>query len=601
MKAIRTLLSLTLVSLIAVSLQGADVPAPKSDLDALVRKFEKEIEKVRGLTFKKPVVAKVIPRTKDKSPGLQGYYDTKEKTLYVFDDLKGNYERGVLIHEMVHALQDQHFGLDKLHQSAFGGDAELARAALVEGDATFTMIEVLKKDQPRAAMMLDAPLEKARNLQNSFLYSQGARYVRALREKGGWEAVNRRYQFPPSSTAAILHPDERIVPVDLGPGSPRGEYGWIKLLASNPATAPESVRAASGWRGDRFISEDAAEAWIVAFATKEDATRFARALVKLELARRPGLQTLRQSDTETVWKKDALALAVLVRGNRALHLDTFSEKRLGEMFDRVEGPPAVYVWSTKEKKALTFGEFTDRLLKTDVICVGETHDSELTHQVQLQIIKALYACDDRLGVGMEMFQKPFQKTVDRYLAGAVDESTFLEDTEYLKRWGFDWSLYRPIVVFCKNNGIPLAALNVSAELKDRISKVGVEALTGDEKKQLGEIDYQVKAHREYWVERLAKMHGDASKVSPERKERSYQVMTTWDGYMANSAVAFQMERKVRRMVILAGSGHVDKGFGIPDRVAQRTGGKVATVHIEVGGDLEKLKKEALADFVLVVN
>ena len=67
--------------------------------------------------------------------------------------------------------------------------AGLAKDALIEGDATFTMIEVLKKDQPKVAAMLEVPLEKSRNLQNAFLYAQGARYVKALKERGGWATV----------------------------------------------------------------------------------------------------------------------------------------------------------------------------------------------------------------------------------------------------------------------------------------------------------------------------------------------------------------------------------------------------------------------------
>ena len=62
--------------------------------------------------------------------------------------------RGVLIHEMVHALQDQQFGLDKLHDSAEEDDSALAKTALIEGDATYTMIEVLKKSQPKVTAML---------------------------------------------------------------------------------------------------------------------------------------------------------------------------------------------------------------------------------------------------------------------------------------------------------------------------------------------------------------------------------------------------------------------------------------------------------------
>src|ERR1700722_6282868 len=132
--------------------------APDDGPAATVRKLEKDIAAVRGLAYKAPVVAKVIPRPKEETKKIQGYYSIKDKTLFVYDDVSGSYERGVLIHEMVHVLQDQHFGLDKLHDSDGDDDAQLAKDALIEGDATFTMIEVLKKDQPKVAAMLDAPL-----------------------------------------------------------------------------------------------------------------------------------------------------------------------------------------------------------------------------------------------------------------------------------------------------------------------------------------------------------------------------------------------------------------------------------------------------------
>src|SRR5215831_15852846 len=107
----------------AVSLMGT---APGADLpEATLRQLEKDIAAIRGLEFKQPVVAKLIPRAKDADRHLQGYYSIKDKTLYLYDDLAGNYERGVLVHEMVHALQDQHFGLAKLHDANFEDDAEL--------------------------------------------------------------------------------------------------------------------------------------------------------------------------------------------------------------------------------------------------------------------------------------------------------------------------------------------------------------------------------------------------------------------------------------------------------------------------------------------
>lgn len=583
-------------------LARAEVPAARqAELEKQVRQLEKEIEKVRGLKFKKPVTARVIPRPKDGRPGIQGYYDSKEKALYLYDDVKSSYWKGTLVHEMVHALQDQHFGLRKLHAATFGSDAELALAALVEGDATLTMIELLGKEQPHVVKMLATDLSKARNLQNAFLYGQGAKWVQAVRKKGGWEAVNARYNFPPTATAVILHPGERVARVNLGPGKAVGEYGLIELLRSQPATAERAVEAASGWAGDRRLEEGGARGWQIAFAKAEQAARFHQALIALRSAEYPKQKTTAEDASTQVWHGEKGGRrSVLLRGTRVWEIDADDAKSHQAMLDRLEGPPKLSILQAKDKRLLSFGEFTDRLLEADVICVGETHDSEVDHQLQRLILKALYARDERLGVGLEMFQRPYQKALDRYLAGATDEAILLEDSEYHSRWGYDWGLYQPIVSFCKHNRIPVAALNVADELRKRLSRVGYDKLTAEEKKQLGPIDFQVKEHRAYWFDRLGEMHGHGE-MTREGKEKFYQVMTVWDEYMADSAARFQKERKLRRLVVLAGGGHIERGFGIPRRLAKRTGGTVVTVRIVHGGDVAKVSADPAADFVVFVQ
>ena len=161
---------------------AAATDKPADDLEATVRQLEKDVTAVRGLAYKTPVAAKVIPRLMDADTHVQGFYSLKDKTLFVYDDVSGVYQRGVLIHEMVHALQDQHFGLDKLHQVDADDDEAMAKAALIEGDATYTMIEVLQKEQPAVLFMLRTTLEKAKNLRNAFLYGLGAKYVQALKK-----------------------------------------------------------------------------------------------------------------------------------------------------------------------------------------------------------------------------------------------------------------------------------------------------------------------------------------------------------------------------------------------------------------------------------
>lgn len=559
--------------LFPVNRGGAD----ETPVEVTIRQLEKQITAVRGLEFKKPVVAKVISRPAKADPKAQGSYSIGEKTLYLYDDIKGNYQKGVLIHEMVHALQDQHFGLEKLHAESYSSDAELARAALIEGDATYTMIEVLRKEQPRVAAMLDTPLDRAMNLRNAFLYAQGARYVKALKDKGGWKAVDSAYSFPPSSTAAILHPGERISVIDLGPGVVRGELGLIEYLREKPALREHAFEAGEGWRGDRFVKHEHGFHWTILFANPEEARRCREVLAKRDESKRR---------------------EVRLQGRRVVLIEADDRQTLDALREEIERPVHLTILATRDNKNLTYGAFLDRLAEVDLVCIGETHNSEMHHRVQLQVIKGLFALDDRLGVGMEMFQRPYQPHLDEYQAGRIGEKEMLERTEYLKRWGYDWELYQPIIDFCTRNAIPVAALNAPRELTGRVSQVGYDKLNADEKKQLGEIDFHQKEHRAYWYERLAKMHGQGD-APAERKERSYQVMTVWDEYMADSAARFLKDRRLRRMVVLAGSGHVERGFGIPRRAVKRTGGEAATIKI-VYGDM-KMSEEPTTDYVLIVK
>src|SRR5205085_2701234 len=109
-------------------------------------------------------------------------------------------DRGDLIRALVHALIDQHFDLARLRWKASGADAELALAGLIEGDATWTMIQLRRQEDPKVTDLLDKPLIPAIDLRRAFVSVQGTRYVRALHERGGWKRVDAAYRFPPDTT-----------------------------------------------------------------------------------------------------------------------------------------------------------------------------------------------------------------------------------------------------------------------------------------------------------------------------------------------------------------------------------------------------------------
>ncbi len=206
------------------------------------------------------------------------------------------------------------------------------------------------------------------------------------------------------------------------------------------------------------------------------------------------------------------------------------------------------------------------LEKYQVIYLGEKHDEEGIHQAQLKIIEAI-SQKAPLAVGMEMFQRPFQGVIDKYLAGNISEREFLKGTEYFKRWAFNYHFYRPIVEFCKNNHIPLVALNLPAEISKKIARKGFSALSKKERKELpAELDLSNELYKRY-LRQIYSAHEQEGDL--DNFDNFFEAQIAWDETMAQSIADYLEKYPERKMVIIVGGGHVEYGYGIPSRVKRR--------------------------------
>jgi uncharacterized iron-regulated protein len=203
-----------------------------------------------------------------------------------------------------------------------------------------------------------------------------------------------------------------------------------------------------------------------------------------------------------------------------------------------------------------------------IVYVGEYHDKYAHHLVQLQVLKSLYQKDPKIAVGMEMFQRPFQKVLDDYINGVIDEREFLKKSEYFKRWGFDYSLYKPILDFARARKIPVVALNLRNEIPDKVSKSGMDSLSDEEKKEIPlHLDFSDDEYRD----RLKTIFSRHMGVSEESFVFFYQAQILWDETMALSVDEFLKKNPDHRMVVFAGGGHLGYGSGIPKRAYRRNG------------------------------
>ncbi|MBI4496101.1 MAG: ChaN family lipoprotein [Deltaproteobacteria bacterium] len=231
----------------------------------------------------------------------------------------------------------------------------------------------------------------------------------------------------------------------------------------------------------------------------------------------------------------------------------------------------------------------DQVADRKIVYVGESHDQFSHHLVQLEVIRRLHDQGRKIAVGMEMFQRPFQSVLDDYIGGRIDEREMLRRTEYFRRWRFDYNLYRPILQFARAKKIPVMALNIPQEIVEKVSREGLDSLSAEEKRSVpAQMDFSDGSYRER-LHQVFQAHRD---LGVKDFNFFHQAQILWDETMAESVADYLSGHPEYQMVVLAGSGHLAFGSGIPRRAARRNG--FSYVILLNGVELER----GIADYVI---
>lgn len=290
------------------------------------------------------------------------------------------------------------------------------------------------------------------------------------------------------------------------------------------------------------------------------------------------------------WKQ-RLLISILLGGIMALTISCGGQRPL-LVLEGLQGPMVEgEIWDTAQDEAVSFEQMIARIEDARVIYVGERHSLPAHHEAQLRVIQALVGKGLFVQVGMEMFDYTYQDKLDRWTAGEYDWPTFLNETHWYANWKYNADLYRDILTFARDKGIRVVGLNIPFWLPPKIATGGLESLSEEERDLLPDvIDTSVKAHRAY-VESIYKMHRLKGR---ENFEFFYEAQCAWEDGMAQ-AVADNLDSDT--MVVLAGNGHIQNKFGIPDRAFVRSSAAFKTIYLASPGDTVKA---GTADFIWIL-
>jgi hypothetical protein len=308
-----------------------DAPAPSpgpQDLEAVVRDIQDFVEQARGLTFQRDVTVELADDDEFEArlledfeedvadlelqgrvleavglvepgtdlveamrtllgAGVVGFYDPATDELVVRGTSTSPYVRTVIAHELVHALDDQHFELDRPALDDVTDETGFGFTALIEGNArriedayraTFSAEEEEQAFTEELSIGSDVDLFGVPPVLFDLIgapYVLGPAMVQAIVDAGGQERLDAAFALPPATSEHLLLPEtylagEGPVPVEA-PATDGGAavvdegmlgaLGLAEILGLSPLSLPGAgiPDDVEGWGGDRYVAWDDAD------------------------------------------------------------------------------------------------------------------------------------------------------------------------------------------------------------------------------------------------------------------------------------------------------------------------------------------------------
>jgi hypothetical protein len=318
----------------------------EQELNAVVARSMARIERLRGLEFNKSVPVEIISRSeyREDQPfevngtearwnnqvweglllvgedrnisavfeqaygsAVLGYYSPEDdRIVIVSDSEEPTIDRGTLVHELGHALQDQQFGLEGAPGTQ---DAQLARNGVVEGEANVIERRYQQRCQDNWSCIETTPsfggggdIDRGVLTVITYPYVVGPPFVEAIEDRGGWDAVDALYADYPTSTEQVsspsLYPDDEPTSVTVEDRSSAdwkrfevdpvadtvGQASIQAMLQQNGAgSGGYQGPATEGWEGDSLVpyrnDGQYGYVWELQWETAEDAREFERAYI----------------------------------------------------------------------------------------------------------------------------------------------------------------------------------------------------------------------------------------------------------------------------------------------------------------------------------
>jgi hypothetical protein len=317
---------------------------------------------------------------------VEGWYDAHSKTVYLLDWVEPELQKPVMAHELVHALQDQSYDLDKwLNVTKDSKDdtgqmiideQRAARQSIVEGQAMVVLYDyqmtATGQTVESAPELVDSMRSSITDEDASSMYGKAPIYLReallfpytfgtdfvvsVLVKRGKQGAFAGVLEHPPLDTHQIMEPTSylsgepqtsvKVVPLEkvLGPGWRREDFSGIgevdlRVFVRQWGDDKAAAKLSPTWRGGYYmalVNKKAPKdsplplALVVDFANPKAAAQFAE-IYEAELPKR--YKSVQATKAARQWTTEEGGVQLYVEGSSVIALESFNSADAAKVLD----------------------------------------------------------------------------------------------------------------------------------------------------------------------------------------------------------------------------------------------------------------------------
>lgn len=221
----------------------------------------------------------------------------------------------------------------------------------------------------------------------------------------------------------------------------------------------------------------------------------------------------------------------------------------------VDHPLVGRLWDSATRQAIDEATLRQRIGRSQVLLLGETHDNPEHHRLQQQLLAAQLDAGARPAVVFEQFDVDRQQALDAARQQGTDADALARHGGMAKGW--NWDFYRPLVATALASDLPIVAANLSREQLRPVIRGGYAAFDAAELARL-QVEAAWSAGRQAYVSKLIEA-SHCNQISSELRDGLVRSQRLRDAVMAD----VMLPHLGRGVVAVIGRGHARRDVGVP--------------------------------------